>query len=102
MTKQDKESDVKRQLKEVKEMLEAIIQHFAWEMTAGQRFKPGDFVQFSRNAYRKGIVTRKKVKGGRVVKIDSSFTMVVKLHGQKTLRSFHHAFFNLSRGPKLF
>lgn len=85
----------------ISKKLEIIEEHMAWLIKAGQRFKVGQRVEWSRRGRKAGFPTRKKATKGTVKEV-TAFSIVVKLDGLKREGQYQHAFFNPVSGPKLF
>ena len=95
-------SEIAGELAEIHERLDAIGEHMAWFIRVDQRFSKGQRVEFSQKARRSGnwrrMVDRKAIVKG----IENGFCLVVQIDGFKSVRYFHHSFFNPVSGPKLF
>lgn len=99
--KAEKQMEARALLAEIRAKLSIIESHLMWMITAEQRFRIGQRVEFSRRARERGFPKRKRSEKG-FVKAVNSFSVVVKLDGYKQTHSYHHAFFNSVSGPKLF
>lgn len=89
------------ELSQIRKLLDSIEDNYVWLIKTDARFRIGQRVEFSRRARRRGINSRTKSDTG-IIKNISGFSIVVLLDGYKHTKSFHHAFFNPVKGPKLF
>jgi hypothetical protein len=79
----------------INQRLDHIEEMAAWLVSAEQRFKKGQRVQFSPAADRRGISARRKggVRRGTVTGF-GGFSVDVLLDGHKKPMGFHHLFFD--------
>jgi hypothetical protein len=93
--------EIAQTIDQINEKLSNIQEHMAWMILAHQRFSIGMRVEWSEKARKAGFPRRKCAQRGTVKAIDG-FTIVVKLDGLKKPTSYHHAWFNPAKGPRLF